>query len=69
MATEQECFFVPGHGELANLETACEVAGKRASEVDHEVEVWRVVRTPVRSFKRAVSVTETDLTVPDVTAV
>lgn len=68
MATEREWYHIPGYGDVPNMEAACEVAKEQASRSDGEVTVFRCVRTPVRSFKRDVSVTETDLTTTDVSA-
>lgn len=68
MATEREWFHIPGYGDVPNIEAACVVAKEQASRSDGEVVVYRCVRTPVRSFMRDVSVTETDLTTTNVSA-
>ena len=63
MALEtRESFYVDGHGEHPNVESARKAAAEQAAKQDTPVDVWQITRTKVLCFTRDVSVKETDLT-------
>lgn len=61
MTADSECYHIPGLGEFPNLETATTAAEIAAAKGDNAVEIFRVLRTRVRSVEREVTIRVTDM--------